>query len=55
MVALLSGFSYEILNAADGEIGEAMNQVLVASDDLTVKSEELKGLVEKYLGDIKAA
>ena len=42
-----------VQKAAD-ETGQASGQVLEASSDLTAKSEELKGLVEKYLGEIKA-
>ncbi len=43
-----------VQQAAD-ETGQAAGQVLESSGDLTTKSEELKGLVEKYLTDIKAA
>ena len=40
---------------AAGETGVAAGEVLEASGDLTMKSEELKGLAEQYLDEIKAA
>jgi len=43
------------VNQAAGETGMAANNVLHASGELTDKSEELRGLVETYLGEIKAA
>ncbi|MBT7942640.1 MAG: chemotaxis protein, partial [Alphaproteobacteria bacterium] len=43
------------VQTAAGETGQAATEVMEASTDLTSKSEELKGLVESYLNEIKAA